>query len=153
MVSRQRESKITQKGSEMSSFLELRVYCKSLSRISPQRESLIMFSLYCPCKHLQSPLYLDGSFHVLLEFFKMSVKDLDFERYSASHFGVILYESLKQLHIVFSLLITQEAMNNCNETVPSRFLLPAQQLDKLITFYDLLDLRSSEGTSLDLCLG
>ena len=83
----------------------------------------------------------------------MSVKDMDFERHSASHFGVILYESLNQLHIVFSLVITQEAMNNCNETVPSRFLLPVQQLGELVTFYDLLDLRSNEDTRLDLCLG
>ena len=76
-----------------------------------------------------------------------------FERYSASQFGVIRYESLNQLHIVFSLVITQEAMNNCNETVPSRFLLPVQQLGELVTFCDLLDLQSNEDTSLDLCLG
>ena len=83
----------------------------------------------------------------------MSVKDMHFERHSASHFSVILYESLNQLHIVFSLAITQEAMNNCNETVPNRFLLPVQQLGQLVTFYDLLDLRTNEDTSLDLCLG
>ena len=83
----------------------------------------------------------------------MSVKDMHFERNSLSHFSVILYESLNQLHIVFSLVITQEAMNNCNETVPNRFLFPVQQLGQLVTFYDPLDLRSSEDTSLDLCLG
>ena len=44
-------------------------------------------------------------------------------------------------------------MNNCNETVPSRFLRPVQQSGELVTFYDLLDLRSDEDTSLDLCLG
>ena len=49
-------------------------------------------------------------------------------------------------------MITQEAMN-CNETVPSRFLLPVQQLSELVTFYDLLDVRSNEDTSLDLCVG
>ena len=43
-------------------------------------------------------------------------------------------------------------MNNCNETLSSRFLLPVQQLGELTTFYDLLDLRSNEDTSLDLCL-
>ena len=78
---------------------------------------------------------------------------MDFERHSASRFGVILYESLNQLHIVFSLVITQEAMNNCNKTVLSRFLLPVQQLGELVAFYDLLDLRSNEETSLDLCHG
>ena len=77
---------------------------------------------------------------------------MDFERHSASHFGLILYESLNQLHIVFSLVIIQEAMNNCNETVPNRFLLFVQQLGKLVTFYDLLDLQSNEDTSLDICL-
>ena len=82
----------------------------------------------------------------------MSVKDMDFERHSASHFGVILNSGLNQLHIVFSLAIIQEAMNNCNKTVPSRLLLPFQQLGELVTFYDLLDLRSNQDTSLDLCL-
>ena len=82
----------------------------------------------------------------------MSIKDMDHERHSASHFGVILYKSLNQLHIVFSLVITQEAMNSCNETVPSRSLLSVQQLGELVTFYDLLDLRSNKDTSLDLCL-
>ena len=84
-------------------------------------------------------LLLWVSSHVLLEFVKMSVKDMHFERNSLSHFSVILYESLNQLHIVFSLVITQEAMNNCNETVPNRFLLPVQQLGQLVTFYDPLD--------------
>ena len=78
---------------------------------------------------------------------------MDFERHSASHFGVILYERLTQLYIVFSLVITQKAMKNCNETVPSRFLRPVQQIGELVTFYDLLDLRSDEDISLDLCLG
>ena len=79
---------------------------------------------------------------------------MDFERHSASHFGVIPYESLNQLHIhvVFSPVITQEAMNNCYETALSRFLRPVQQIGELVTFYDLLDLRSDEDTSLDLCL-
>ena len=49
-------------------------------------------------------------------------------------------------------MITQEAMNDCNKTVPSHFLLPVQQLGKLLTFYDLLDLQSNKDTSLDLCL-
>ena len=84
------------------------------------------------------------SSHVLLEFIKMSVKDMDFERHSPSHFGAILYESLNHLHIVFSLAITQEAMNNCSETVPSCFLLPLKKLGELVTFYDLLDLWSNE---------
>ena len=97
-------------------------------------------------------LLLWVSSHVLLEFVKMSVKDMDFERHSASHFGVILNSGLNQLHIVFSLAIIQEAMNNCNKTVPSRLLLPLQQLGELVTFYDLLDLRSNQDTSLDLCL-
>ena len=78
---------------------------------------------------------------------------MKFERNSASHFVVTLYESLNQLHIIFILVITEEAMNNWNETVSSHFLLPVQQLGELVTFYDLLDLRSSEYTSLDLCLG
>ena len=83
----------------------------------------------------------------------MSIKDMDLEKHSASRFGVILYESLNELQIVFSLVITQEAMNNCKETVPSRFLLLVQQLGKLVTFYDLLDLQSNKDISLDLCLG
>ena len=78
---------------------------------------------------------------------------MDFERHSASYFDVILCESLNQLHIVFSLVISQEIMNNCNETVPSCFLLSVQQLGELVTFYDLFDLQSNEDTSLDLCLG
>ena len=83
----------------------------------------------------------------------MSVKDMKFERTSASHFAVTLYESLNQLHIIFIVVITEESVNNWNETVSSHFLLPVQQLGELVTFYDLLDLRSSEYTSLDLCLG
>ena len=78
---------------------------------------------------------------------------MDFERLSATHFGVILYESLNQLHIVLRLVITQEAMNSCNETAPSRFLRPVQQLGELVTFYYLLYLRSDEDISLDLCVG
>ena len=35
----------------------------------------------------------------------MRVKDVDFQRHSAAHFGVVLYESLNQLHIVFSLVV------------------------------------------------
>ena len=73
---------------------------------------------------------------------------MDFEKHSASHFGI-----LNQLHIVFSHVITQEAMNKCNKTVPSRFLLPVQQLGELVTFYHALDLQSNEDTSLDLYLG
>ena len=61
---------------------------------------------------------------------------MDFERHSASHFGIIIYVSLNQLHIV-----------------PSRFRRPVQQIGELVTFYDLLDLRPDEDTSLDLCLG
>src|SRR6218665_3437294 len=98
-------------------------------------------------------LLLCVSSHVVLEFLKMSVEDMDFERHSASHFGIILDEGLNQLHIVFSLVITQEAMNNCNETVSSHFPCPVQQIGELVTVYDLLDLRSDEDTSLDLCLG
>ena len=88
-------------------------------------------------------LLLRISFHVFLEFVNMSVKDMDFKRHSASHFGVIFYESLNQLPIVSGLVITQEAMNNYNETVPSHFLLPVQQLGELVTHFDLLDLRSN----------
>ena len=113
--------------------------------------SVTMFKVqYILMKVLALLLWI--SFHVLLEFVKMSVKDMDFERHSASHFGVILNGDLNQLHIVFILAIIQEAMNNCNETVRSQFLLPVQQLDELVTFYDLLDLRSNQDTSLDLCL-
>ena len=95
-------------------------------------------SHFLPCSHVP--------------FVKKSIKDVDFERHSASHFDIILYESLNQLHIVFIFVITQEAMNDCNKTVPSHFLLPVQQLGKLLTFYDLLDLQSNKDTSLDLCL-
>ena len=92
-------------------------------------------------------LFLWLSSHVLLEFVKMSIKDMDFDRHSASHFGINFYESLNQLHIVFSLVITQEAMNNYNKTVLSRILLLVQQLGKLVTFYDLLDLQSNKEIS------
>ena len=78
---------------------------------------------------------------------------MDFERHSASHFGIILDEILNQLHIVFSLVITQEAMSKWNKTVPSHFLLSVQQLGELVTFYHLLDLRSNKDTSFDLYLG
>ena len=43
-------------------------------------------------------------------------------------------------------------MNNCKEIVLSHFLLPVQQLGKLVTIYDPLDLQSNEDTNLDLCL-
>src|SRR5271165_1146799 len=39
--------------------------------------------------------------HILLEFVKMSIKDMHFERHSASHFGIVFYESLNQLLIIF----------------------------------------------------
>ena len=162
MVSRQRQSQITQKGSEMSSFsrfvsvLQI-AFSNKPPNVVPHHVFVIlplvtMFKVqYILMKVLALLLWVSS--HVLLEFVKVSVKDMDFERHSASQFGVILYESLNQLHIVFSLVITKEAMNNCNETVPSRFLLPVQQLGELVTFCDLLDLRSKEDTSLDLCLG
>ena len=162
MVSRQRQSEITHKGSEMSSFSR----CASVLLISflkkppnvVQHHVFVILSMatmfkvqYILMKALALLLWVSS--HVLLQFFKMSVKDMDFERHSASNFAIILYESLKQLHIIFSLVITQEATNNCNQTVPSRFLLPFQRLGEHVTFYDLLDLRSNEDTSLDLCLG
>ena len=79
---------------------------------------------------------------------------MDFERHSASHFGIILYESLNQLHIVFSLVITKEAINTtATKLFQAIFcMLPVQQLGELVTFYDLLDLQSNEDTSLDLYL-
>jgi hypothetical protein len=39
----------------------------------------------------------------VLEFIKMSVKNMDLEGHSAAHFAVVLHQSLNQLHIVFSL--------------------------------------------------
>ena len=144
-----KKSKITQKCSEMSSFsrfasvLQITFFNKP-PNVVPHHAFVIlsMFKVqYILMKALA--LLLRVSFHVLLEFVNMSVKDMDFNRHSASHFGVIFYESLNQLPIVFSLVITQEAMNNCNETVPSHFLLPVQQLGELVTSFDLLDLRSN----------
>ena len=162
MVSRQRQSKMTQKGSEMSSFSRFAsvvqiTFSNKPPNVVPHHVFVIlslvtMFKVqYILMKAFALLLWV--SCHVLLEFVRMSIKDMEFERPSASHFGIILYESLNQLHIVFSLVITQEAMNNCNETVPSRFLLTVQQLGELVTFYDLLDLRSNEDTSLDLYHG
>src|SRR5271165_2293149 len=76
----------------------------------------------------------------------MSIKDMHFERHSASHFGIVFYESLNQLLIVFSLVISQKAVNYGNETVPSRVLLPAQLLREFVTLYDFLYLWSDEDT-------
>ena len=119
-----------------------------------------MFPLYCPCNNIQSQRTISWwnrtpcSSDVKLPCCPWICED-ECQGYglSASHFGIILYESLNQLHIVFSLVISQEAMNNCNETVPSHFLRPVQQIGELVTFYELLDLRFDKDTSLDLCFG
>ena len=156
MVSRQRQPKITQKGSEMSSsrfasVLQI-IFLNKPPSVVPHHVFVILSLVmmlkvqYILMKALTLLLWSNSP--VLLEFVKMRVKVMDFEKHSASHFGI-----LNQLQIVFSLVITQEAMNKCNKTVPSRFLLPVQQLGELVTFYHALDLRSNEDTSLDLYLG
>lgn len=53
-------------------------------------------------------LLLWVSSHVLLEFVKMSVRNMDFDINYTSHFGEVLYESLNQLNIVFSLVIPRK---------------------------------------------
>ena len=59
---------------------------------------------------------------------KMSVKDMDFEGHPAAHGAVVLHQSLNQLHIVFGLVIAQEAPNYCDKAVPSHFLHPSDFL-------------------------
>ena len=154
MVSRQRQPKITQKGSEKSScsrfasLLQI-IFLNKPPNVVPHHVFVILSLV--TMKALA--LLLWATSPVLLEFVKMRVKNMDFERHSASHFGIILDEILNQLHIVFSLVITQEAMSKWNKTVPSHFLLSVQQLGELVTFYHLLDLRSNKDTSFDLYLG
>ena len=77
----------------------------------------------------------------------MSVKDMDFEKHSASYFGVILNKghSAQPCDYTGS---HKQLQRNCSKP----FQLPVQQLGELVTFYDLLDLRSNLNTSLDLCL-
>src|SRR6218665_192190 len=136
MVNRQRQSVITHNGSKMIMFSRFASVLQiAFSKKPPNvvtHHVFVILSLvttfrvqYILMKALA--LLLCVSSHVVLEFLKMSVEDMDFERHSASHFGIILDEGLNQLHIVFSLVITQEAMNNCNETVSSHFPCPVQQ--------------------------
>ncbi|MBN3271194.1 RPR1B protein, partial [Polyodon spathula] len=66
--------------------------------------------------------------HVVLEFIKMSIKDIDFEGHPTTHCAVVLHQSLNQLHIVFGLVIAQGAPNHCDKAVPSRFLLTKNSL-------------------------
>lgn len=62
--------------------------------------------------------------HILFEFLKISIKDMDSERHPTAHCAVVLHQNLNQLCIVFVFLIAQEALNHC-ETVPGHFLLPS----------------------------
>ena len=63
----------------------------------------------------------------------MSVEDIDL----IEDMSVEDIENLNQLHIVLTLVIIQEVVNSCNKTALS---LSVQELDELVTFYDLLDL-------------
>ncbi|XP_078470507.1 uncharacterized protein LOC144732790 isoform X2 [Lampetra planeri] len=83
--------------------------------------------------------------HVLLECIKMSIKDVDFEGHHS-------HQSLNQLHIVFELVIAQEATKHCDKAVPSRFLLTSELLGEFMALQDLLYLWSDEDTGFDLCL-
>ena len=107
IVSRQRQLKITQKGSRFASVLQI-AFSKKPPNVVPHHVFVIlslvtMFKVqYIFMKALALILWVSS--HVLLEFVKMRVKDMDFERHSPSHFDVIFYESLNQLRIVFSWL-------------------------------------------------
>ena len=67
---------------------------------------------------------------------------MDFEGHPAAHGAEVLHQSLNQLHIVFGLVIAQEAPNHCNKAVPSRFLHPSEPLVKFLALHDLLYLWS-----------
>src|SRR6218665_3376611 len=100
MVNRQRQSKITHNGSERIRFSRFASVLQIASRRTPKCSPPSCFRYTVLGNDVQSRIYLDESArlaslnkHVALEFLKISVEDMDFERHSASHFGVILYES------------------------------------------------------------
>lgn len=64
--------------------------------------------------------------HVFLKFMKMGVKDMHFEGHPATHFAVVCHQGLNKLHIVFGLVIPQEAKNYCNKAVPRCSLCPCE---------------------------
>lgn len=64
-----------------------------------------------------SPRLSELRSHVL-EFMMMSLKAMDSEGHTASHFAVVPNQSLNKLHIVFELVIPQEARK---QAIPSYF--------------------------------
>ncbi|XP_076308680.1 uncharacterized protein LOC143224105 [Tachypleus tridentatus] len=82
----------------------------------------------------------------------MSVKDMDFLRHPATHFAAVLHQSLNRFHIIFGLVIAQEAPNHCDKAVPRFIFLPTELLGEFCALQDLLHLWSNEDASFDLCL-
>lgn len=88
----------------------------------------------------------------VLEFNKISIKDMDFEGHPTAHFVTVVHKILNQLHIVFGLVIAQEASNHCSKAVPNHFLFPTELLGEFLALQDLLYLRYDEGTGFHLYL-
>lgn len=77
---------------------------------------------------------------------------MDIEGLPAAQFVVVLYPSLNQLHILFSLVMLWKAPKYCEKVAPSCFLLPCELLGKFPALQDLLYLWSNEDAGFDPCL-
>lgn len=61
---------------------------------------------------------------------------MDFEEHPAAQFDLVLHHTLNKLHIVFGLVIPQEAPTHCDKTLPHCFLRP-NELREFLALYDL----------------
>lgn len=71
----------------------------------------------------------------------------------AAHFAVVLHQCFNMLHIIFGIVIPQEALNHCYKAVQRRFLRSSKLLWEFFTLYDFIYLWSDEDIGFNFCLG
>lgn len=81
----------------------------------------------------------------------MTVKDMDFEGPPSDHFAVVLQQGLKTFHIVFDLVIPQEAPNHDDKVVPRYFIRSRDILGGILAPYDFLYFWSDKNTGFEFC--
>ena len=73
--------------------------------------------------------------HIGFKEIHMEVHHVEFQGHSASHLLVGLEKIIEQLALVFFLVVTQKALNNCNEAAPGTFLWCQQRSEELQVLY------------------
>ena len=87
----------------------------------------------------------------VLEFIKMSIKDMDLAGHPATHYAIVPCQRLHQLKVVFGHVIAQETTNHCAQAIPIRYLTTTEHLEKFVALQDLAYLWSNENTCFYLC--